>query len=295
MWATGHAQLDGLVSAGQHTVVHRIGRVTRGALRAGLRAYPSGFVFDGDPQAARGLEFREVGITGDLGELPAWRLGRGRTWVIAVHGRGAHRGETLRALPTLHRAGVTTLALAYRNDDGAPRSPDGCYHFGDTEWRDVDAALRYAKSSGAQDVILYGWSMGGGTVLTTMRRSPLAGMVRGLVLDCPLVDLSATLRMHAAQRRLPLPLTWAALRLIEQRLGLRLPSLDHREYAADLAVPALVYLDRDDDFVAQEPTRQFASAGAGQVTLVETAGGGHTRSWNADTERYEAALAGFLR
>jgi hypothetical protein len=31
------------------------------------------------------------------------------------------------------------------------------------------------------------------------------------------------------------------------------------------------------------------------VRLVETLGGGHTRSWNVDPERYEAELAKFLR
>jgi hypothetical protein len=55
-----------------------------------------------------------------------------------------------------------------------------------------------------------------------------------------------------------------------------------------------VFLDGDDSDVPPGPTREFAARNAGPVRLVETAGGGHVRSWNVDRERYESELARFL-
>ncbi|NED00667.1 hypothetical protein G3I55_03185, partial [Streptomyces sp. SID6648] len=64
------------------------------------------------------------------------------TWIIAVHGLAATREHALNLIAPLHRRNVAVLALAYRGDVGAPPSPDGVHHFGETEWRDVDAAVR---------------------------------------------------------------------------------------------------------------------------------------------------------
>lgn len=296
-WAGGHAELGEVLSRQRGTVTRRITRITHGRPRAGFRAYTSSAIFDGDPRSARGLDFEEVGVPGELGQLPAWLVppvGKpAGTWVVAAHGRGATRAEALRILPTLADLGLTTLVTSYRNDAGAPHSPDRRYHLGHTEARDVAAAVRYARERGASDVILYGWSMGGATVLNTLRLLP-PGVVRAVVLDCPVIDWIATLRMQARQRNLPPPLTWAATRLIEQRVGVRLSELDQRRHAAELDVPVLIFLDGDDQVVDPRPTRSFAAMRPSLVTLVETAGGGHTRSWNRDPDRYQAALRTYL-
>jgi len=299
-WVGGHAQLGEVVRCDRATVVRKLAAVTRGSCRAGLRAFTTSFYFDGDPRAARGLDFADVRVPAELGELPAWLVPGTdpTTWVIAVHGHRANRGEALRALPTLAATGATTLVISYRNDEGAPPSADRCYHLGDTEWRDVMSAVEFARTRGATRIVLYGWSMGGAIVLNALRRAgagtdggDLPDLV-GVVLDSPVVDWVATLRMQAVQRRVPAPLTWSALRLVEQRIGVRLPGLDFRRY--ELPVPALVYLDSDDTYVATGPTREFADFNASTVRLVESSGGGHVRSWNVAPERYETELAAFL-
>jgi pimeloyl-ACP methyl ester carboxylesterase len=297
VWPDGHARLGEIVRMDKATVVRRLDTVTRGSIRPGLRAYAGSFVFDGNPFTARALEFTDVVVPGELGPLPAWQVGPGSggAWAIAVHGRGADRGEALRVLPTLCASGMTTLVLSYRNDVDAPASRDRIYHLGDTEWHDVAAAITYAGDRGATAIVLYGWSMGGAIVLNTLRRAPEAHLVVGAVLDSPVVDWTATLHMHARQRNMPRPLTWTALRLVEQRINVRLGELDQRRHNNDLRVPVLTFVDADDNFVAPEPTRQWAAARPDLVTLIETRGGGHARSWNVDPTRYESAVNAFVK
>ena len=106
-------------------------------------------VYEGNPKTTLGLVYSEVRVPSELGEMPAWHVpaSNNDTWVITVHGRGASREEGLRVVPQLHGAGLPVLLITYRNDVGAPKSPDGLYHLGDTEWRDVEAAIRRARAA----------------------------------------------------------------------------------------------------------------------------------------------------
>jgi uncharacterized protein len=293
VWPTGHAQLGPVVALDRATVVREVTDVTRGSLATGVRGYSSSYVYEGDPRSTRGLDFEDVPVPSALGEFPAWFLpGASDVWVIAVHGRGAPRGEALRILPAL--SSHPTLVITYRNDAGAPSGPDRQFHLGDTEWQDVLAAIRYAKSQGARGVILYGWSMGGAIALMTLRRWAHGGFVRGLILDCPVVDWTATLQLNARGLNIPPAWTWTALRMIERRLRVRLAELDHRPYAARLDVPTLMIVDHDDAVVAPGPTLELGDARSDLVKLYETQGAGHCRSWNQDAAGYESAVQSFL-
>jgi hypothetical protein len=300
VWATGHARLGDVIAIDRGTVTREIAVVTRGSLATGIRGYTSGYVFEGDPLSARGLPFEDVVVAGELGALPAWLVPptappADDTWIIAVHGRGAPRGEALRALPTLAESGHPTLVVSYRNDQDAPASPDHRFHLGHTEWRDVRTALEHARTNGARDVILMGWSMGGAAILNLLRHWDHGGFLRAVVLDCPVVDWNATLRMNARQLNVPPAWTWTALRLIQHRLGVRGADLDYRPLAARVDVPTLIYVDHDDRTVAPGPTVEFAEAAGPLVTLVETRGAGHCRSWNLDPSAYEQTLRTFLK
>ena len=294
LWPGGHAILGRVVSVSRVAVVREVTSITSGELRPGLRAYVSGSVYAGDPLTARDLTFDEVAVPGELGPLPAWLVpGTSSTWVVAVHGRRASRAEALRVLPTLAGHGLPMLVVTYRNDVEAPPSPDRYYHLGDTESRDVTAAVSYALAHGATDVVLYGWSMGGAAVLSALRHLD-PGVVRAAVLDCPVVDWVSTLYLNARQRGLPAPLAWSALRWIERRLRVRLSALDHRRDIVSLTVPVLLYVDDSDDVVDARAAHEYAGLRPDLVQLVETSGAGHTRSWNADPEAYAKALSTFL-
>ncbi|MGH3588469.1 MAG: alpha/beta hydrolase family protein, partial [Pseudonocardia sp.] len=133
----------------------RPGVVVRALLGGRAPAPGSAAVFDTGPYdpdpAARDLRFSEIDVPGPLGSYPAWMVpADGETWAVHVHGRGGSRREALRILPALHALGMSQLVLSYRNDEGAPASPDGHYHLGDTEWEDVEAGVRYALDRGAR-------------------------------------------------------------------------------------------------------------------------------------------------
>ena len=213
--------------------------------------------------------------------------------------RGDVRTEPLRALGPAVEAGLPALFITYRNDPEAPADPSGRYGQGATEWRDLEAAVRFALDQGAADVVLYGASMGGAVVAAFLERSDLADAVSGVVLDAPVLDLAATVEHGAAQRDLPLVggvpgvLTGTARWIAGWRYDLDWDAVDH--LPADwLEVPALVFHGTDDELVPVSTTDELAADRPELVTAVRVADGGHVRVWNADPAGYERRVAAFL-
>lgn len=299
-WDGGQAVLSPAVRVDGDTVVRTVMSIEHGTLTAGKHANIDTRVFDGDPKQARSLGFQTVQVKGELGDLPAWYVEptatASNTWVIAVHGLGASRTEALRALPIIAATGMPALVISYRNDVGAPASADGRYHLGDTEWRDVQAAIGYARDHGATGVVLYAWSMGGALSMTALRRMPAtdASLVKGVVLDSGNIDWTAILDFQGSQRGLPGFVTWTAERFVEWRADLDLGDFDQRPYAAQLKVPMLIFVDHADKTVPNGPAVQFAQSRPDLVTLVQTDGGGHTGSWNAGPDAYATTVSAFL-
>lgn len=264
---------------------------------AGAHAVLDAGPYDPDP-AARGLPFEDVTVPGPLGPCPAWLVpGERRTWVVLVHGRGGALREGLRVLPALHGLGLPVLSVSYRNDVGAPASPDGHYHLGDTEWLDVEAAVRFAVGHGASDVVLYGWSMGAAIAGALLSRSPLAGRVTAMVWDAPLLDWRATLRQQARIRRLPPALGLLAGVAASRRIGIDLDRFDLLSSPPAVRPPTLLVHSTEDTVVPVGPSRALAAAAPGlgwEMTYVEVPGAEHTASWNADPAAYEAAVTAFL-
>jgi uncharacterized protein len=227
--------------------------------------------------------------------MPAWLIpAHGSTWAIAVHGINGNLREGLRLAPTLHRAGLPTLLMAYREDLGAPASPDGFHHMGLTEWRDLEAVARYALAHGARRLILAGYSMGGAIVTQFMQNSPLASRVAGLVLDAPALDWQRVLEFHATEMGLPgfsaLPVEWA----IGARIDAGWDSLDALSHAADFHLPILLFHGSEDKVVPISTSEDFAAELPHWVTFYRVPKAGHTESWNVAPQRYDRRLEAFL-
>ncbi|MEU6126755.1 hypothetical protein [Streptomyces sp. NPDC047123] len=293
-----HAVVGPVLESAPHeadTVVRRLEAVTHGSLDPGARVWLTPQVHIGDPHAALGLDHADIDIPGELGGLPAWFVPGARdTWVITVHGLGTTREHPMVVMDFLHRLQLPVLDLAYRGDLGAPRSPDGLGHLGETEWRDLDAAIRYAVRNGAERVVLHGWSTGAAMCLHAAAHSALRDRVSGLVLDSPVLSWETTLRALAGARRTPGPLLPLAVRAAQGRTGLR---GDRTRAAADpaaLSVPTLVVHGPGDAVAPWALSRRLAEQRPDLVTLHTVPDAPHGAMWNADPAGYEEALRRFL-
>lgn len=249
----------------------------------------------GDPGEALGLAYADAEIPGELGPLPAWFVpGSRSTWVIAVHGLGATREQPLAVLPFLHGQQLPVLTLGYRGDPGAPRPLDGLGRLGASEWRDLDAAIRYAVRYGAERVVLHGWSSGATMALHAAADSALRGRISGLVLDSPVLDRQATFRALAAAHGTPRALLPLAVRAAQGRTGATGDRLAAVAHPARLTVPTLVLHGPDDTVAPWETSQALAESRPDLVTLHTVPDAPHAAMWNADPEGYEEALRRFL-
>ncbi len=293
-WKAGHAIVGAVTKLEDGTVTRRL-RDATGYLVPGTKVGVDAYVYAGDPRQALRLPFANIRIPDELGPMPAWAIsGRSRTWAIVVHGVNGDPQEGLRIAPTLHRLGLPALLIAYREDLGAPPSPDGFHHMGLTEWRDLEAAARYALAHGARRLVLVGYSMGGAIVAQFMERSPLAPRVAGLVLDAPVLDWKAALSFHADEMGLPsfsvLPVEWA----IGARIDADWDSLDALQHPENFHLPILLFHGGDDKVVPISTSEEFAAELPRWVTYHEVPKADHTESWNVAPRLYDRRLTAYL-
>ena len=310
----GHAKLGEVLEHSTTWVRREVVSLDFGAPAAGMGAR-TGAAYYLSPREL-GVPTRDVEITTELGPAPAWlvpagdpgddgawRAASGDRWAILVHGRAAQRHEAIRAIPSFRARGWTTLTVSYRNDPGAPASPDGRYALGDREWADVEAAIRYARRRGAKRIVLMGWSMGGALALQTITRSAVARDVESVILDSPVVDWVSTLRLQARVNHLPslvlpavvgvLSSTWGR-RITGQSGPIDLQRLDLVRSAALLRIPILILHSVDDGYVPITASRALATARPDLVQLVEFIGAHHVRLWNLAPERWERSIDTWL-
>jgi alpha-beta hydrolase superfamily lysophospholipase len=297
-WQAGHAIVGEVLSRGGDKVMRRLSDVS-GYLVAGMKVALDSEVYSGNPSQSLGLAYSNVLIPDELGPMPAWFIPArthpsARTWAIVVHGINDDPEAGLRIASTLHRDGLPALLITYREDLGAPRSPDGLHHMGLTEWRDLAAAARYALSHGAQRLVLVGYSMGGAIVTQFIEHSSLAAHVAGLVLDAPALDWKAILSFNATKMGLPSvaadPVEW----MIATRIDADWSSLDALQHPGDFHLPILLFHGTEDKLVPIATSDQFAKELPGWVTYYRVPKAGHTEAWNVDHALYEQRLTAFL-
>jgi pimeloyl-ACP methyl ester carboxylesterase len=311
-WRGGYGRVSGpVVSHGHGQVVRRFALVEGDPPTKDQRAELDLVAFPDDPTFALGPEVTEVSYASSRGDFPAYLLGgqdgdekpaRGRTWAILVHGKGGSRAEMFRMARATVAAGLPTLDITYRNDEGHPGDPSGYYQYGRTEWRDLRAAVAYATAHGADRVVLGADSMGGSVVASYLRhrRGGGAPEVAGLVLDAPMLDFGETVSFGARQLDLPLlghvpdSLTWTAKRIAAARFDVDWDALDYLHGPAWVSMPTLVFHGTADTTVPIATSRALARAEPDLVTLVETKGVEHVRSWNADPQAYQRRIERFL-
>lgn len=300
-WQTGHAIVGSILGQDSDTVTRRLSDV-RGYLVPDIDVGLDSRVYAGDPRQTLGLPFRSIGVPDPLGPMPAWLIpadpasprADDQIWAIVVHGHNDNRQNALRILPTLRKAGLTSLAISYRNDLGAPASPDDLYHLGETEWRDLAASVRYAIGRGASRVVLIGYSMGGALIEQFMLHSPLASRVAALALDAPVLDWRSVIEFGAEEMGLPGFLGWPVEWAVDVRVDPDWNDLDALSHTGSFQLPILLFHSTGDELTPIADSEDLAAALPDWVTFYRVPDVGHTESWNADPALYERRLAAFL-
>ncbi|MFT3799084.1 alpha/beta hydrolase family protein [Microbacterium sp.] len=252
------------------------------------------------------LPFTTEYVHAAIGACPAWLFPAedSDTWVIQIHGRGTTRTECLRAVPVFHALGIASLLVSYRNDGEAPRTRAGSYALGATEWRDVDAAIGWARRHGARRVALMGWSMGGAIALQTSLSSAHRELIAGVILDSPVIDWRTVLTFQGKALGVPAPVTGLAIGALRAdwttpATGAEGPipfdRLDIVARAGELRHPILILHSDDDGFVPSSASHRLAQTRPDLVELQAFTTARHTKLWNYDQQRWTDAIGDWLR
>ncbi|RUR00752.1 alpha/beta hydrolase family protein [Labedella endophytica] len=309
LWVDGsepYVKVGDILARSDRTVTRSVLSSNLGRVPGDVAAGMSGWFYRHPREL--GVEYEYVSVPTPLGPAPAWIVpsddGVGGDWVIQIHGHGSQRAEGLRAVPVFAESGFTSLLVSYRNDNEGPRSADGRYGLGTTEWRDVEAAIDFAVDRGAERIVLMGWSMGGAIALQTVLRSDRKGLVVGLVLDSPVVDWHRVLAFQATASHLPAVVRDAALLAIGNDWGRRLTGLSEPVDLGSLDVVAsapllehrvLILHSEDDGFVPSDGSKALAEARPDLVDLVSFHEARHARIWNFDEAGWNGAISTWLR
>ncbi|ALV40050.1 hypothetical protein AU252_01790 [Pseudarthrobacter sulfonivorans] len=303
---TGHACVGPVAASDPKggTVTRVVERVDSGDLLNARAGIWSGYVFSKPEQL--GLPFSDVEIPVEGGLAPAWRFepagasAKPNAWAIHIHGMGGKRAGALRGVPVAVRCGYTSLVVSFRNDGEAPPSVDGRYTLGQSEWLDVEAAVQYAVANGAQEIVLFGWSLGGAIALRLADLSAHSHRIVGMVLDAPVMDWAGTLTENASASGLPRSIASLGLRMLQSPktrwvTGLQDPidftQLDWLSRASEIKQPLLVLHGQEDPSTPFHLSLQVADRRPDVVHLVRFDTVGHSQEWNSDVGKWDTAVS----
>lgn len=293
-WAGGQSAIVGNITAKNQDTVTRLLLQKTAPLTKHTMVRFSRDTFLGTLRDTLGLTINTVQIADPLGQLPAWYVpGKLDTWAILLHGQNDSLESGLRFFPPLAKLGLPILETSYRNDVGAPASPDNLSHLGDSEWQDVEADARYAMAHGAQHLVIYGWSMGGAMAEEFMHRSAYASSVQALVLDAPVLDWRSTLNFQAQNRHLPDVFANLVEFVSSQRTGINFDALDQLDQAQS-QTPILLFHGTNDTSTPISVSDTFAKAHPDIVTYDRVAGADHIDSWNTNPQKFDDQVSTFL-
>lgn len=264
----------------------------------------SGWYYDRPEQLH--MPFTAELIGSSLGPSPAWLFPAdppGDTWVVQIHGRGTTRAECLRAVPVFHELGITSLLVSYRNDGEGPRSRAGTSALGAAEWRDVEAAIGFARRRGARRIVLMGWSMGGAVAMQTALSSAHRDAIAAVILESPVIDWRVVLDYQARTLGIPariaglaistLGASWAT-RFAHTDAPIPFDRLDVVARAGELRHPVLILHSDDDGFVPSDASHDLVVARPDLVSMQVFEVARHTKLWNYDQDRWTAAISRWL-
>ncbi|WP_270165307.1 alpha/beta hydrolase [Paenibacillus sp. SYP-B4298] len=188
---------------------------------AWMLAYPYVAPLTSNPMLAKNLPYHDVQFSSASGKttVDGWYIpaaDASAKTVIFSHGYGANREETwvpmYELAELLHRLKYNVLMFDYGYASAAHKSPATG---GQEESQQLLAAIQYARSAGAQEVVVWGFSMGAGTALQTALQT---NQIDAMILDSTFLPDPDTL-FYNVQQIIDLP-RYPSLALINKLLPL---------------------------------------------------------------------------
>lgn len=294
----GYVALTGFFLARAATQLLTVGTIASAIALATPPTDPLALGYRGTPAEAFSLPFQTLTIDTPLGPAEAWlvpadgpEIGR----AVYVHGIAGAREDGYRHLSLLHSAGWTVLLISYRNDPGAPATPDRRYGFGLTEWPDLEAAVLHLSGPEAAPVLVVAESMGGAVLGQFLTHSPLAERVQAIALDSPALSFSSVLA-HLAETSdnpLPGPMAWAATLILPGMTGLDLAEAEVGASYATFPGPLFLAHGSGDRITPIGPSETLAASRAAPTVTLWTAAD-HLGSYAEDPAAYRTAFDEFL-
>lgn len=302
---TSHARIGTIVARSDDakSVVREIVKMSGTPLETGsLRGRWSGHAI-GHPDHINDTLVDDIVLKTPHGDAPAWVVRpddseSGKTWAVHVHGIRTTRYSALRSVPVAVSMGMTSVIPSYWGDqENITRGVEPCY-LGQREWKDVETALDYAVENGAENIVLFGWSMGAMISLLLTERSRHRDRIKGLVLVSPATDSTATLTVAGRNAGLPAQIAGVVPWILSVGLLARLSGLDEAIDYKDvdwtqperLKVPALLIHSDGDTDVPAELTRQFAARNPNFTSTEIFDAVPHQLEWNTEPEKFEKTV-----
>lgn len=266
---------------------------------AGTDGRACGNVFEVDAVASEPPT--EVQIESVDGSQPAWLYaGTGAassTWAIHVHGMLAGRDSALRSAHSVAASGYTSLVVSYRGDGDRPGEEHMPSMLGQTEWEDLDAAIGFALKSGADRLIVVGWSLGATIALEQQRRGTHRSAVDAFVLVSPVLNWRQTIHFGMGQQRVPRWLAASAIGALASATYARLLSLPRAlelpQSLPTITMPTLIVHSAGDRTTPYNASEHLAATSS-LVTLDTFPDSPHAMEWNVDPDRFQRSINSFI-
>jgi alpha-beta hydrolase superfamily lysophospholipase len=273
------------------------------AVIAWLLAYPPIVSLNSNPFAAKELPYRDVSFPSSDGRalvngwwIPAPHSGSDRT-VVLSHGYGTNREELWVPMYDvagwLHGLGYNVLMFDYGFADPTRRRPATG---GVQESRELLGALRFARGSGSEKLVVWGFSMGAGTALQAALQSD-PREIDGMILDSTFVPTSESIRDNLSRYMTPSKTSTALVQLfLPMWSGVRLEQIpDEAIRTTAFPFPMLLIHGTGDAKASPELAEKVAQAQLhpdSALWIVE--GADHEMMFRTHAEDYKLRVADFL-
>ena len=243
-----------------------------------------------------GLVCEDVELKTDDGlRLSAWWMPNGkpdRPPVVVLHGLGASKAHMIDYILFAQQQGNPTLAIDFR---GHGDSDPSLTSIGFYESHDAMAAMKFVRSRGAGNPVLWGTSMGAVSALLAAARD---GSAAGVIADAPFDTYRNTV-LHHAKLMYGLseyPFVAIAFPMIEQRARFRIDDVDCLRAAGEVRAPLLVLAAEKDTRMPIPVVRSVYDRAAGPKEFWVIPGEGHeNRGFGVDFRKRISEFLGKLK